>query len=65
MAMKNETKKSTPHESVMISSVVKSTLLRGNLVICPLSDKKHMTVATAQAIIMTRFTMKMRCRILS
>ena len=36
MAMKKDTKKSTPHDSVMISSVVKSTLLRGELGDLPL-----------------------------
>ena len=67
MAMKNDTKNRTPHESVVISSDVRSALFRWgpNLEIWPLSDRKHMTVAMAQPIIMTKLTRNTTCRILS
>lgn len=65
MAMKNATKNITPHVSVMTSSEVSFTLFFGNLAALSRSDRKHITVAMAQPIIMRRLRRKIIWRHLS
>ena len=65
MAMKKATKNMTPQVSVIISSDVSFTLFLGNFAALSRSERKHITVATAQPTMMRRLRRKIIWRHLS